>query len=221
MGASDRPAVGLGTFKEQVLRYIEEREKFPLEGPTMHILWFGLNDLVTNGRPPLKMDGVVDELGTGMGTIDMHFGKKDSHYLVLNLPSPAGAVRLLKQNDLRQVAQLDKGALFFNQHLEGLKGKYYDSADNVTLVDMYSYVDSINNNLDDHGLVNKAQPQGVKVDYGMFGEDGDKDSNVRRCVATSDDAHPTEVVYKLMAKQVAKTLRTSYELGTLGKSLLA
>jgi len=221
MGASDRSAVGLGTFKEQVIRYMAEREKCPLEGPTLHILWFGLNDLVTNGRPPNTMDAVVDELGTGMRTIDMNFGQKNSHYLILNLPSPAGAVRLLKQNDLRQVAQFDKGALFFNQHLEGLKGKYYDSANNVTLVDMYSYVDSINNNLEDHGLVNKAQPQGVKVDYGMFGEDGDKDNNVRKYVATSDDAHPTEAVYKLMAQLVAKTVRTNYELGTLGKSLLA
>ena len=66
MGASDRAGAGLGYYKDQVLRYIEERKKYPIPGNTLHIIWFGLNDLITNGRDPAKMDYVADEIGTGM-----------------------------------------------------------------------------------------------------------------------------------------------------------
>lgn len=221
MGASDRPATGLGTFKDQVLRYVKEREAFALRGNTLHIIWFGLNDLVTNNRPPATMDYVVDEIGTGMRAIDMHFGAREHYYVVINLPSPVGAQRFIKANALALVAGYDKGATVFNAHLAGLtNGRYYDVGDHVTLVDMHGFVNDVNDHMERYGLVDASQPHGVRVDYGTFGEDGG-DPATRKCVATSDDAHPTEAVYKLMARHVATQIKgAGYELGDLGRSRL-
>lgn len=217
MGASDRPATGLGTFKEQVQRYIAERGKFALSGDTLHILWFGLNDLVTNERPPDTMGYVVDELGTGMRSINMEFGSEKEHFLVLNLPSPAGAIRLLKLNDIKVAAGFHKGALVFNEQLAGLtNGYYYDKPERVLLVDLFEWLAAISDNPAEYGLELRPQPQGVAVRYQALSAA----SAHRNCVTTSDDAHPTEAVYKLIARQVAKTLRTKYELGSLSTSRL-
>jgi phospholipase/lecithinase/hemolysin len=219
MGASDRPGTGLGTFKTQVETYIEQRKLFPLTGPTMHIIWFGLNDLVTNERPPDTMGKVVEEIGRLMLKIDIHFGRQDHHYMVVNLPSPAGAQRYLQKNELRQVFGLEKGTQVFNEQLNGLiDGRYYKGKPNVSVVDMFSFVNDINDRPQAHNLVNKSQPHGVKVDYGMFGAGGD--AALRRYVATSDDAHPTEAVYKLMGKCIATDLRARYSLGSLSNSRL-
>lgn len=214
MGASDRSATGLGVFKDQLKRYFKERDAFPLTGNTMHILWFGLNDLVTNGRKPDTMDKVVEEMASMMAGIKMYDSK--AHFMVIELPNPASAVRFLKKNDIKEALELNKGACHFNKHLGGLtNGHYYDGKDDVLLVAMYDWVDTVNGNLAKYHLENGAQPHGVKVNYGTLSDS----TTHRRHVATSDDAHPTEAVYKLIAKEIARALVTKYELGILSRSM--
>ncbi len=224
MGASDRPSTGLGVFKEQATLYLKERTAYAKErndftGHTMHIIWFGLNDLVTNKRPPDTMWKVVDEMAVYIKGIADEFGKSFQHFLVVNLPSPSGAVRFIKGNDLMVVAALERGALLFNEALNGLKnGRFLPGsyASQVTLCDMYSYIAPINDNPEKYKLVAKAQKSGIKVNYGTL-DDSDEQ---RDYVATSDDAHPTEAVYKLIGKKIASDLRENYELGDLSKSKL-
>jgi phospholipase/lecithinase/hemolysin len=226
MGASDRPATGLGTFKEQVALYRAERKKHGLhDGATLHILWFGLNDLVTNRRPPTEMDAVVDEMGARMGDITGDFGAREEHFLVIELPTPAGSIRFMKENDVKVAAEADKGAQLFNKSLRKLcNGTYFRDSDQVTIVAMYEWLAGINDEVaktrksnvaNKYGLVGNAQPKGAPVNYGTA-----EDTYLyRNCVATSDDAHPTEAVYKLIAKEVARTLLQKYDLGTLREKL--
>jgi lysophospholipase L1-like esterase len=59
------------------------------------------------------------------------------------------------------------------------------------------------------------------VDYGAVDAKLDaKVAPVRVRVATSDDAHPTAQMYKVLARQIAETLRSKFELGALSASQL-
>lgn len=214
MGASDRPSTGLGIFKDQVARYIEERQKTSLSGNTLHIIWFGLNDLVTNPRPPETMNQVADEMGLMMRTINMEFGEEAEHFMIINLPSPAGAARFIAQNDLSKVVVLDKGAKIFNHHLLGLKdGHYYHRPDKVTVIDIYEWFNKINDNLGACGLKDGSQPKGILVNY----QPHNSVSSDGNWITTSDGAHPTEAVHKLMTKEIVKEILAKYELGKLGQ----
>lgn len=44
-------AIALSPVSAQVETYLAQREAFPLRGPTLHIIWIGLNDFVTLKRP--------------------------------------------------------------------------------------------------------------------------------------------------------------------------
>lgn len=217
MGASDRPAIGLGTFRQQVQRYIEQRRQYSLSGPTLHMIWFGLNDLVTNKRPPDEMGAVVDEIAEGMMAINQEFGLVNEHFCVINLPSPADAVRMLEGNDLQLAVNLDRGARVFNQHLlTGLAdGARFPDPALVTLVDMHAWLTTVGADLENYGLVDGAQPHGVPVRYR-----GAESSDHRALTATSDSAHPTERMYRLIAREIARRLLERFELGGLSRSPL-
>jgi phospholipase/lecithinase/hemolysin len=216
MGADDQSKIGLGTYKEQVLRYLKERNVFPLRGNTLHILWFGLNDLVTNNRNPDTMYNVVDALGNGMRCIDMHHSTSGEYFIVVNLPSPVGAVRMIKKNDLAAVAKLDKGSRLFNEQLNGLiEGHYYNEPERVSLVDIAKLSDAMGDHPEKFRLIDSAQPHGVSVCY-----PGKAPSVYANHVATSDNAHPTEAVYKVLAKEIVRVLLEKYDLGSLRSSRL-
>jgi len=63
-----------------------------------------------------------------------------------------------------------------------------------------------------YGIRKGAQPHGVPVRYGA------PPSEVSYYTYTSDEAHPTEEVYKLIAKIWAEAIVKKYEVGTLNNN---
>ena len=142
----------------------------------------------------------------------MNLGSGGQYYMVLNMPDPTGAVRLLEENDIKKVAGYQKGVAIFNDALGELRGgKFYDQADKVTLVDLYSLLTKVNDNLEEYGLKGEAQNHGVPVNYAAFG-DGHVERNK---VTTSDKAHPTEKVYLLIASEVGERITAKFQIGKL------
>lgn len=249
MGASDRPSTGLGTFREQVTRFRKELGKCPLNGTTLFIVWFGLNDLVTNKRDPGTMKQVVIEMSGLMHELNTSVGGK-AHFLLINLPDPADAARYANQKREKFVWGFTKGAMSFNAVLAELVAQ--GSAQHLMLVDMYSTLKGINASLEKNHLTAGAQASRVPVNYPHVGPlpapklvpgppiprlAPPPSDPVRLTplppapavtyypaplpptpVATSDKAHPTEAVYRLMAREIARSLSARYELGKLSKS---
>ncbi|RYZ42167.1 MAG: hypothetical protein EOO71_09040 [Myxococcaceae bacterium] len=214
MGASDRPSTGLGTFRDQVARFHQELRARPLVGTTMFIVWFGLNDLVTNKRPPGTMQQVVLEMFKLMNDLNTLAGGK-AHFMLINLPDPADAARYAKEKTAPLVWGFTKGALLFNKVLAEFAAM--GSGKTLLLVDMFTTLKTLNAELAKHNLVGGAQPGVVPINYPHVGP---LVATPPTPVATSDKAHPTEAVYRLMARHIARTFVTRYELGTLSKNIV-
>ncbi|MBJ6765957.1 hypothetical protein JGU66_34825 [Myxococcaceae bacterium JPH2] len=117
MGASDRSKIGCGTFRDQINRFTTQVRAHPLHGETLFIIWFGLNDLVTNNRDPDTMHKVVDEMFRHMRTLRVLAGGA-AHFVLVNLPDPSDAVRFaaLARTDPKKV-RYTSGATVFNAYL--------------------------------------------------------------------------------------------------------
>ncbi|WP_040811792.1 SGNH/GDSL hydrolase family protein [Nocardia concava] len=116
-----RPKEGaLGFLKEQVDRYIRHRREMgaAYTGETLHIIWIGLNDIVTAKRPdgmdldaqaatthdPVTKVPDVNTAGTGVAPIVAEinaevnriadeFGPAHEHFILIDLPDPRVSVR--------------------------------------------------------------------------------------------------------------------------------
>ncbi|TSC33126.1 SGNH/GDSL hydrolase family protein [Corallococcus sp. Z5C101001] len=253
MGASDRPSTGLGTFRQQVLRFRAELTRCPLSGTTLFIIWFGLNDLVTNKRDPATMKQVVLEM---FGLIrELHIATAgQGHFLLINLPDPADAARYAKKKTEKLVWGFTKGAMSFNALLAEFVGAA--NPNHFRLVDMFTALKMINASLDRNHLTAGAQAGRVPVNYPHVGPlpapplvpgppiprlapppsspharskpfvavDAPRVSYryaplPPTPVATSDKAHPTQAVYRLMAREIARNIVGRYELGKLSQSI--
>ena len=85
----------------------------------------------------------------------------------------------------------------------------HGSEQRAQVVDLYSYMEDINENSLKYGIINEAQPKGVAVRY-----DNTKPPLVKRIddktyqyATTSDKAHPTEAIYKLIANVWAQAIK--------------
>ncbi|MGY4967403.1 SGNH/GDSL hydrolase family protein [Streptomyces sp. 900105245] len=107
----------LGHLAGQVDRYIEDRKSLTQEdknafefGHTVHIIWIGMNDIITVGRdqsppkttwgpsgitlgggepePGQGMRALVNAIGEQINKIDSEFPASRNRYLVINLPGP-------------------------------------------------------------------------------------------------------------------------------------
>jgi phospholipase/lecithinase/hemolysin len=209
MGAHDKFGVGLGTFKAQYKQYKEELKTYRTGGPTLHIVWFGLNDLVTNGRKKNKMGPVAVQMRELCEKM-LNENRDNAHFILANLPNPQGAVRFWGKELTDQVCDYQVGAFEFNFEL-ARQLSIFQVPDRVSLVDMYTPIESINENLGAYGLKKGAQPKGVPVRYSKYGSQ-DTNSNY---TTTSDEAHPTEAVYKIIAKIFAGGILAKYDVGNL------
>lgn len=210
MGASDRFGVGLGTFKEQHKRFMDDVKKCPTSGNTLFLIWFGLNDLVTNKRDKAKMEKVAIEMRTLCEDI---FRKVPNAYFIFaNVPNPQGAVRYMGKELSKEVCDFQAGAFEFGFELARQISIFPDNR--ATLLDIYTPMEHVNENLTAYGFTKGAQPHGMKVQYGKYiGL-----SNKHFFTTTSDEAHPTEAVYKLLAQLWAEEVLDRFELGLLRAS---
>lgn len=209
MGASDRSKVGLGTFKEQKELFLKDAKKLNINDQTnVFLIWFGLNDLVTNGRNENKMGPVADEICDSCDQLLKEF--PNSYFFVANIPNPQTAVRYVGKTEEKDVIAFNDGALQFSVAL----AERINNQPHVHLVDIRTATDDIDENIEKYGLVKASQPKGAKVRYD--GEKADK-----RYSTTSDKAHPTEAIYRLMANVWATKIVEILELQNLALGDLA
>ncbi|MCP3063733.1 SGNH/GDSL hydrolase family protein [Myxococcus sp. K38C18041901] len=247
MGASDRPGTGLGTFRQQVDKFHAQRAKCPLVGETLFIIWFGLNDLVTNKRDPGTMKQVVLHMFALIQELERAMPGK-AHFLLINLPDPADAAYFAKKKLEPTTWGFTKGAMGFNAVLAQFASTY----EGMRLVDMYSFLKGLNTSLAEHGLTAGAQGSRLPVRYPHVGPlappplvwgppvprlPPPPSDPVRldllptgartfqqyaqlppTPVATSDKKHPTEAAYRVMAREIARNISARFELGQLSKS---
>ncbi|TFH89486.1 SGNH/GDSL hydrolase family protein [Vibrio ouci] len=211
MGASDRSKIGLGTFKEQKERFLKDAKKQNIKDQTnVFLIWFGLNDLVTNGRNENKMVPVADEICDLCDQLLKEY--PNSYFLIANIPNPQTAVRYVGKTEEKEVIAFNDGALQFSVAL----AERINQRPHAHLVDIRTPTDDIDENIEKYGLVKGAQPKGEKVRYD--GEQANKHYST-----TSDKAHPSEAIYQLMANVWAKEivlflLSHELELGNLAQS---
>lgn len=209
MGGSDRWSAGLGTFREQADRYLDNlRQHGPQPGVGLYLIWFGLNDLVTNGRAPTDMANVARQ----MSLICQEIAAADPNaaFLFGNLPNPQSAVRYLGQEATDKVLGFNEGSLNFGNALASeIQANFRNNP--AGIVDLYTPMDHVCRNLNAYGLVRDKQPNGVPVRYGAPATD----PTIAYCTTTSDGAHPTEEVYRLIAQIWADAIRKDCVLGRL------
>ncbi|RKH03749.1 hypothetical protein D7X74_35960, partial [Corallococcus sp. CA047B] len=170
MGASDHSKIGLGTFQQQYERFRTQAHALPLEGDTMFIIWFGLNDLVTNNRDPDTMHKVVEEMFKIIGNLNAIVGAR-AHFMLINLPDPADAVRYAAlRRDSDQMVRFTKGATHFNAELAKTANDSWYL--NVRVVDMFAVLKAVTHSaeaLARNGLVRGAQAALPPMEYPHIG----------------------------------------------------
>jgi|GEM_PF-4029640 len=275
VAASDVPAMGgtLSTLSTQCDRYIDQRRALgpAFTGPALHIIWIGLNDIVTCNRPdtPDGPELVYDNAPPDVATLDPLYRKypadkttpllaehnpeyflgkaledttagqgvlgmvydivrlcnrivaafpDDSHlqhFMFVPLPDPNMAPRIVEMKAKGQLAQVKRYVdltVRFNKILRcvALAGWQETGSgvlpQNLTFVPIYDRLRYISSHPQQFGLKSKAQLATVKVKYGGTEEDTDDMAQARNFFTTTDAAHPTQAVYKLIALQIADTL---------------
>ncbi|WP_433733073.1 hypothetical protein ACQP0C_12450 [Nocardia sp. CA-129566] len=266
IAASDwKPKAGaLGYLKTEVGKYIDARRALGdlYTGDTLHIVWIGLNDIVTaeraegtnmSGAPGgvyevhisakeklQQKAGIDPDAGTGITPIVAEIkeqadrivnafpnSRDHEHFLLINLPSPTISVRFKDQiadGKRKLVDRFERNTLRFNEVLEFVTTHWpmteHDLSlgpgakpANVGLVGMYEWMRYVADNATAFELTELAQLPGVPVLY--RGETDTIRPAIRRCLTTSDLAHPTEAVYELIARKIADDLLAKYTLGHL------
>ncbi|MFC9998238.1 SGNH/GDSL hydrolase family protein [Nocardia sp. NPDC127526] len=256
IAASDwSPKAGaLGYLKDQVSAYISARKKLgaAFTGNTLHIVWIGLNDIVTAERPDginMSVRAAVaggaykvpaskkDKTGTGIPPLAEEINdeinriadafpatRAQEHFLLVDLPSPDVSVRYQDQiadDHWTVVADLNSKVSRFNDLLVYLTTYWPASgktpganAANVGLVRMCHWMQFVSKNPETFNLTPLAQDHGP-VRY--LDQADTLPPKLRRCVTTSDLAHPTEAVYELIARRITDEIIAKYTLGHLNQ----
>ncbi|MFE9576077.1 SGNH/GDSL hydrolase family protein [Nocardia sp. NPDC006044] len=251
-GSDWSPKAGaLGYLKTQVTQYIKARKALgdQYTGDTMHIIWIGLNDIVTaeraEGNVMTSADGAFevprgmkDKAGTGITPVVAEIkGLVDSianafpgppdrnHFMLIDLPSPTVSIRFQDQiadGKRKQVDQFSANTARFNEVLDYFVRYWPMTAkdpqpgatqNHVKLVRMCDWMTYVADNAKAFDLTGFAQLHGVSVPY--LGEKDTVEPAIRRCLTTSDLAHPTQAVYELIARKIADDLLDGYTLGRL------
>ncbi|GGS94568.1 hypothetical protein GCM10010156_60990 [Planobispora rosea] len=155
--------------------------------------------------------------------------KDRHHFMVLDLPSVYNAIRFIEglgdPSWIPLAGSIDPVIRRYDAMLESLvekwpAGPHAPGADNVHLVRMSAWMDHVSAQMDQWNLSKKAQQRGVRPIYHGSVSPQPKDTpemaKMRRCITTSDLAHPTEAVYEIIARYfVSRLLDAGYTLGRL------
>ncbi|MFI2473354.1 SGNH/GDSL hydrolase family protein [Nocardia xishanensis] len=251
VAASDWSPAGLGYLKTQVDAYIKARRALlagdtqavldgtaqdQYTGHTLHVIWIGLNDLVTAERPcpenPKKakagtgVEPMVDEIRRLVNRIPSSFPTNPAHehFLLIDLPSPLVSVRYQdKVADKGEDAAADvvRNVAEFNAALHNLATHWPPPGEsegpganpaNISFVAMSDWMDFVSQHAENFELTPIAQEHGPVV---YQGRQDPLVPKLRRALTTSDLAHPTEAVYQLIARKIVDVVLNGYTLGKL------
>ncbi|RDI49783.1 SGNH/GDSL hydrolase family protein [Nocardia mexicana] len=147
------------------------------------------------------------------------------HFLFLSLPDPNIAPRIVAlkaAGKLALVKQYVDLTVRFNKLLRSVATAGWQETENgvlpqnMTFVPMYERLRYVATHPTDFGLRSKAQLDKLTVKYGGSGEDTQEMAEARNFFTTTDAAHPTEAVYRLIALEIADTMvAKGYALGRL------
>ncbi|MFJ3671177.1 hypothetical protein ACIPSE_32420 [Streptomyces sp. NPDC090106] len=262
-----KPAAGaLTTLDEQVESYVWQRKNYTgrFDGPTLHVIWIGLNDFVTAKRPDypasanLPTTGVyadwlawqqnhpgefkdlsgkgafpaVAEIQAGVEKINAAFPDQAQghHFMVIDLPSVYNACRFMenmRQDTAKKVEEaknIEPVVVSYNKLLENLlanwpAGPHAPQPDHARYVRMNRWMQEISVDLAGWGLTKDFQDHGVPVFYtpplpGQPQKDPALASRNR--ITTSDLGHPSEMVYRLIARYfTTQVMKAGHTLGRL------
>ncbi|WP_182434978.1 SGNH/GDSL hydrolase family protein [Nocardia seriolae] len=241
----------LGHLRAQVEKYIAARrelqknpppaargmtqEQFP--GPTLHIIWIGLNDLITVARP--VPDATTTKPGTGIGPMirdicelvnlipsSLSTNPALEHFMLIDLPSPMVSVRFQdKASDKGEasVEQAVKNVAKFNDALQYLAGHWPSPGPkdgpgatpaNISFVSMDRFMQHVSTHQPAFQLTPLAQDHGPVPYLGMTDT---TPPAIRRALTTSDLAHPTQAVYQLIAREIVDVMVPNYSVGRLDR----
>jgi len=210
----------------------------------LFIVWFGANDLYTAGLPPTQMGSVAIKIASKRrNEIAALVGPQYAKFVFANLGMPLSAARYQEKFDRQQqksraaepkqlfrgirkenvtiskgfakvrkeMNNFESGVTLFNKTL-----KETAESNGDTYVDMASVVskESVSALLDQLGLVEGVQETGTSDGFVTADLYDHIDSPMQ--ISTSDKAHPTDRVYRLMWEKMRETFwEKKYSFGNL------
>jgi len=136
----------------------------------------------------------------------------NAYFIFANVPNPQGAVRYMGKALSEEVCDFQIAAFEFGFELSRQISIFPNNR--ATLLDLYTPMEHVNENIVAYGFTKGAQPHGMKVQYGKY----IGISNLHFYTTTSDGAHPSEAVYKLLAQLWSEEILQQFELGLLRSS---
>lgn len=253
--------IGLGTFKDQVGRFRKDIQSVRIQpGETfLFLVWFGANDLYTDGQKPTDMPAAAAKIMKRRGEIlriiqdngGRTLGDRDwvrFVFMGMGLPMSAARYQLkldramqrlrnneihLKRYNIKRIwkskeeivkelfnARIEKlnllaaGAMLFNDRLRDLA-----RAPDL-FVDMQQHLgeSSITAMMEHYQMLQGVEPKGWSNMHLSANDYDQIMSDVQVPLSTSDEAHPTDRVYKYMWEQAIgpALLMTQSSFGTFG-----
>ncbi|WP_024741451.1 SGNH/GDSL hydrolase family protein [Tenacibaculum maritimum] len=156
----------LTTFEEQVSDYKKDLEKTENDKPNnnLFIVWFGLNDIVTNQKGIELMQKTVKRLTALCHEVDeitkVHNSASENHFIIVNNPDPSSAVRYIENPESEEVRGLRDATIEFNRLLKESFPAKEDSR--FTVLDAFTFLQQNLYNLD---IIKIDQAAGVPVQY--------------------------------------------------------
>ena len=230
--------IALTTMKEEVQAFRSDHAKVQSSGePFLFFVWFGANDLYTAGAPASLMGDVAEKIAKKRrAEIAAIVGALNARFVYVNLGLPLSAARYqliydrrsqknqlkltkqrlagVKEEDLKikkkfyetkkEINNFESGAMLFNSTLRDLCGKNGD-----VYVDMASVVsrESISAMINQLGLVDGVQAKGSSDSF--ISPIAYDSIQAPMQVSTSDEAHPTDRVYKHMWDTIKGVLQVN------------
>lgn len=158
--------VALTTIGEQKRQYIKELDnesesKSKKPDTALHIIWIGLNDTVTDGKGPEKMEGLAAKISEMTEDIRKRVSKDGTKplFLLVNNPNPQEAVRYSKNPNDPDVVKAKKATDKLNNYLENLCRDKSDMA----IVDTSEMFNS--ETLHRLNILKASQNHGIPVQY--------------------------------------------------------
>lgn len=212
----------LTCLHDQLQLLSKDSQTHPLKDDTLFLVWFGLNDLVTCRRSPDQMSSVVAVMQTRIQEFVRAQGRP-FYWRFLSLPMPSGSARYFGRTD-EEVASLDEGARAFNarlapmaaelEHLLSHGGGAHGSAKRCSVIDVASVLGSAMQGSP------RAQPRGVRVRYGLENRRISPPAELDDEPGfTSDEGHPNEAGYYLVAKTVVENIGGEFRFGYIGRTI--
>ncbi|MDR4894329.1 MULTISPECIES: SGNH/GDSL hydrolase family protein [unclassified Chryseobacterium] len=168
--------LALTTILEQKEKYFKELDSDTFKAKnTMHIVWIGLNDTVTDGKDASKMKAIVDQVKGMTDEIRARVARDGgkAYFMVVNNPAPEEAVRYTHADkDPEKRAEVEKAQAATLEFNKQLKEAFPDKYDDTMVVDMY---EALKTNLYNLRLIKAAQHRGRKV---QFNKPEDKDTSL-------------------------------------------